>query len=231
MTQRCLGILLAAALVACNRGPEPSAEASGGTMAPATSEMATEMAPNPHGMAPNPHGMSPHGGTAGMGAPRPPSSVSEQTPELAQVRWSVREPLQWRQPTRPMRNGEYVVGAGDAEAVLTVFHFPGMGGAVEDNVQRWVGQFRGADGAPVSMDDARQQQRTINGLEVTSVDVSGTFASSMGGGGPQEGYRLLGAIVTGPRGPIFFKLLGPAATVASAEDAFDALLESLEPTG
>jgi hypothetical protein len=128
-----------------------------------------------------------------------------------------------------MRNAEYVVSEGEDEAVLTVFHFPGMGGSVRENIDRWVGQFQTADGAP--MTDAEVDDRTVAGLPVHVVDVTGTFASSMGmgAGEPQTDHRLIGAIVEAPDGPVFFKLLGPKDTVATAEDAFGALLESIEP--
>src|SRR5262249_14770457 len=66
-----------------------------------------------------------------------------------------------------------------------------------------------------------------------TLDLSGTFK---GGGqmmgqpsAPKAGYRLLGAIVAGPEGDVFFKLTGPAKTVAAAQDEFQAVLKSLEP--
>jgi len=67
---------------------------------------------------------------------------------------------------------------------------------------------------------------------VTTVDVSGTFKGGgpmMGqSGAPKSGYRLLGAIVEGPEGNVFFKLTGPAKTVAAAQDEFQAMLKSLK---
>jgi hypothetical protein len=40
---------------------------------------------------------------------------------------------------------------------------------------------------------------------------------------------LLGAIVQGPRGEVYFKLTGPEKTVQSAEHDFDAMLRSIGP--
>jgi hypothetical protein len=45
---------------------------------------------------------------------------------------------------------------------------------------------------------------------------------------PVPGYRLLGAIVQGPRGTIFFKLTGPARTIAGQEKHFNQLLASIQ---
>jgi hypothetical protein len=69
-------------------------------------------------------------------------------------------------------------------------------------------------------------------LPVTIVDVSGTYKGGgpmMGqSGGPKAGYRLLGAIVEGPDGEVFFKLTGPAKTVTAAQEEFQAMLKSLK---
>lgn len=126
-----------------------------------------------------------------------------------------------------MRAATYIIPAakGDSEgAECTVFI--NLGGGVQANITRWIGQFDKTDGAP------NQKSETINGLPVTTVDVSGTFK----GGGQMMGqpsvsklgYRLLGAIVEGPEGDIFFKLTGPAKTVAAAQAEFQAMLKSLK---
>ncbi|HKQ76786.1 MAG TPA: hypothetical protein VJ810_24030 [Blastocatellia bacterium] len=104
--------------------------------------------------------------------------------------------------------------------------FINIAGGVQANIDRWIGQFEKTDGAPV------QKKETINGLPVTIVDLSGTYK----GGGPmmgqsgvsKAGHRLLGAIVEGSEGEIFFKLTGPAKTVAAAQDEFQAMLKSLK---
>lgn len=210
--------------LACNRGPEPAES----TAEPTPAEPAEPTPADPHAAA-NPHA-SPHaGGTSAGGTPAAgaPNAVDPASPRLAGVRWSTHEPLTWRTPTSPMRNAEYFVAGDAGEALLTVFHFPGMGGSVQDNVARWVGQFQGPDGAAAPSD---VQTRNVAGLDVTVIDVTGTFASGMMGGPstPQSNQRLLGAIVAGPNGPVFFKLVGPTATVETAKGAFDDLIASFE---
>jgi hypothetical protein len=114
-----------------------------------------------------------------------------------------------------------------------VYYFgAGQGGSVDANLDRWVGQFLQADGKP-SKAAAKIVKRSIHGSEVTTVDVSGAYT---GMGGPTAsspspavpGYRLLGAIVIGPQGSIFFKFTGPAKVVAANQAAFDKMLESLQ---
>ena len=48
---------------------------------------------------------------------------------------------------------------------------------------------------------------------------------------PRPDQRLLGAIIEAPGGAVFVKLTGPAATVAAAQDGFEALLGSIARAG
>lgn len=152
--------------------------------------------------------------------------------DAGSLTWTV--PAGWTaEAPRPMRAATYKIPAakGDSEgAELGVFYFgQGEGGGIDANVQRWVGQFTKPDGSPVGK-DAKTSQRKVNGLTVHTVDVKGTFAGGgpmMGGGAPKPGYRLLGAIVEGPQGSVFFKLTGPEKTVASAEKSFKKLVDSI----
>jgi hypothetical protein len=67
------------------------------------------------------------------------------------------------------------------------------------------------------------------------IDLTGTYK---GGGAmmnpgappaaPKTGYRLLGAIVEGKSGPVYFKLTGPAKTIAAAQADFQKMLASLK---
>jgi hypothetical protein len=134
-----------------------------------------------------------------------------------------------------MRAAEYVVSGGEDEkpAVLAIHHFPGMGGSLDANIDRWVGQFTQPDGKS-SKDVAKIEQANVNGLAVLRVDVSGTFGGGMQMPGapaaaPEANQRLLGAIVTGPHGPVFFKLVGSAGVVERVAPAFSKLLESVAP--
>lgn len=148
----------------------------------------------------------------------------------AGVRWTM--PAGWKaEAERPMRLATYTIPAG---AECGVYFFgSGQGGSVEANMDRWIGQFLQADGKP-SKTAAKIVKRTIHGWPVTTVDVSGAY-TGMGGptapsGAPaMPGYRLLGAIVEGPQGSIFFKFTGPAKTVAANQAAFDKMLDSLGP--
>ena len=154
----------------------------------------------------------------------PPGAVASQG--SGTVKWT--PPSRWEaKPASGMRAATYIIppASGDSEGGECAV-FENLGGSVQANADRWIGQFEKTDGAP------NQKSETISGLTVTTVDVSGTFK---GGGpmmgntsGPKSGYRMLGAIVEGPEGNVFFKLTGPAKTIAAAQDEFQAMLKSLK---
>ena len=149
------------------------------------------------------------------------------------IRWTA--PVGWKVgAARAMRAATYSISpvAGDqgiTECVVNYFG-PGQGGGVEANIERWKGQVQGPDGKPAP---ATVEKRTVRGMPIVVVDSSGAY-TGMGGpmmasAKPVPGYRLLGAIVEGPRGSLFFKLAGPARTIAEHKKNFDQLLASIQP--
>jgi hypothetical protein len=139
-------------------------------------------------------------------------------------------PATWKADApRPMRAATYKIPAvkGDSEdAECAIFYFgQGQGGSVDMNLQRWVGQFEGAK-APTP-----KKEKVQGGFDVTSVELDGTYT---GGGGPmgpktsKPGFKLLGAIVEGPEGAIFFKMTGPAKTVEAARADFSKMVKAIK---
>lgn len=126
-----------------------------------------------------------------------------------------------------MRVATYTIPAvpPDTAAECAVFFFgTGQGGNVEDNIQRWIGQFE------TSETPARSTLQ-VNGLKIERIALGGTYLASGGmmqSAEPKPNYRLLGAIVEAPEGAVFFKLTGPSATVAAAETEFDQLVSSIK---
>src|SRR5438105_14491734 len=144
-------------------------------------------------------------------------------------------PSAWhaRPPASSMRVAEFVVpkAQGDVEdAEVVVYYFGGSGGTAEANIDRWIGQIQQPDGSP-TRGSARRDTRTINGLKVSTVDVSGTYIAEVRPGASERvnkpGFRLRAAVVETPRGAYYIKMTGPARTVAAADRDFAALLASL----
>ncbi len=142
------------------------------------------------------------------------------------VKWN--SPASWKlQAARQMRVATYDVPAapGSEPGECGVFYFgQGQGGGVDENFDRWVKQFEGAA-------SPKKGEKTVHGLRVHTIDVSGTYLASGGpmmqSQGKKPGHRLLGAIVEAPQGLVFFKTIGPSATIGKAQADFDALLGSL----
>lgn len=159
------------------------------------------------------------------------SAASLFAESAAGLRWTA--PAGWKaEAARPMRAATYSIPltAGDqgtAECVVNYFG-PGQGGGVEANIERWRGQVLGADGKPAA---AKVDKRTVRGVPITMIDASGTYAGMggpMAGGKPVSGYRLIGAIAEGAGGSVFFKLTGPAKTIAAQQKNFEQLLASIQ---
>jgi hypothetical protein len=217
-----VGALLAAALVAVVQTQRPPARhvASEPTQeerpfAPLNDELQDGVLPPNH----PPIGASdPHQGVFGQGQ-------GEET--MQSIVWTV--PSNWRSVPNPngMRLATYHVpaaaGAAD-EAELSVVR---AGGSPEANIERWVGQFadRGSD---------KRAQRKVNGLMISTLEISGTFnaggmTTSDAPANPRKGWMLAGAVVETDEGLYFFKLTGPSASIKAARRDFDALLASISP--
>ena len=183
-------------------------------------------------------GPAPTAAAASTPTPSSASSASAAPPmagsQGAKLALAWDDPPRWKRhpPASAMRAAEYLVphAPGDTDdAECTVITFgPGQGGTVDDNIERWVKQLEGAS-AP------SRSTRSVHGMNVTRVEVTGTYAGMRMPGAPpaapHPGYRLIGVIVEAPSGAWFFKLTGPDATVKAASKEMDALVDSARPAG
>jgi len=187
-----------------------------------------------------PPGHPPMGGSAPVAAARLPPGHPPTDSMMAPGGWvgptaSAPEssPLEWKAPERwqptanasRMRLATYRVPrlpSDSEDAELSVMQ---AGGSVDTNVERWMGQFDAA-----GQKTARHAIRKVGPLDVTVVEVQGTYSGGMGTDvSPRPGWALLGAIVPTEGMPCFFKLTGPARSVLAARSEFDALTASLAP--
>jgi hypothetical protein len=102
------------------------------------------------------------------------------------------------------------VESDSEDGVLTV---SSVGGAVEDNIVRWEGQFEATGKAVV-------KEEAVGELSVTLVAIEGPFQS-------RPDYILHAAIVQAPGGQLFFKGWGPRATMERWKPSFDKMVQSL----
>ena len=174
---------------------------------------------SPHGMP-----MSPHGeGDSPQENWKNPAEV-----DLGQVHFTA--PKVW---LRKPRKSEFVMAEfalpraeGDpADGRLTI---TSAGGTVEDNLNRWRGQFVGKP------EKDTQDSLDVSGNKATLVDFSGTYVvqnMAMGESTKAPNYRMLGAIVDVGGQLYFVKAYGPAKTMATRADEFRAFVKSLKVGG
>lgn len=146
--------------------------------------------------------------------------------------------MEWKVPTgwvtgpeKPMRAATYTVGGLDAPAECAVFFFGAeQGGDVDANIARWISQVKQPDGSD-SEDKAVKDKVKSACCQITTVEVAGTYLASSGAmmqtTVEKPGFVLLGAIVPGPKGNVFFKFTGPKATLDNAKEDFLAMLRSV----
>jgi hypothetical protein len=147
------------------------------------------------------------------GKPTRGAELSFQVPEG----WVEEEPSSAMRRTQYRLPGPDPLG-GDAELAI----FAGIGGSVEQNVNRWINQFE-PEGDP------RVTKRVINSFQVTLVDVSGTYSAGRmtAGAEAKKNQRMLAAVIETAGTPWFFKLVGPQETVAKWESSFEGYIESV----
>ncbi len=115
--------------------------------------------------------------------------------------------------------------------------FSVVGGSIQQNFDRWVGQFKDLD---ENDDEALQKKnRTINGAKVQLLVLKGTFLDSAGGPfGPKterDDYMLLGAALelgkdpnTGATQNVYIKAYGPRKTMEAHHAELKNMLEAMK---
>ena len=135
----------------------------------------------------------------------------------------------------PMLKAKYQLPPVEGDEVVAelnvAYYGQQMGGDVEANLARWIGQMNTPDGGEASSIAVRSKLTTSNGLDIHFVEIDGTYLKSMGGGPmtggrkkPMPDHRLVGAIVEAPEGNVFIKMVGPEKTAAVMEEQLRKML-------
>jgi len=95
-----------------------------------------------------------------------------------------------------------------------------IGGGVDANIERWIGQVRLPEGAtPIS------ESFEVDGIPVTWIDLSGEFSGMQQA--PQADWRMLGAAFSGAPRDFYIKLTGPASAISQVEEEFRGFVNSV----
>lgn len=165
------------------------------------------------------------------------SADEARTIPLADGRLTLAAPEKWKrqEPKVSIIEHEFTVEGkkGEDAGRMTIM---AAGGSIQQNIDRWVGQFTSAEGKK-SKEKPNIEKKKVAGLEVHLVNLSGTYLDSAGGGPfaggktiARKNYRMLAAIIAGGPsiGNYFIKFYGPADLVKENEKAFAAMIDSLE---
>ena len=190
---------------ACNKQPDPIPEQPvATTTANAMSAMPAPAMPPGHPAMPNSGGAATAAGPDDLGWTAPATWVSAPNPS-------------------PMRKATYKIpkvapDTDDAELAIS-----SAGGGVEPNIKRWEQQFGDAK--------AKTEQRTVNGLKITTVEIKGKVGAGGMMGMPataaKDNQMLLGAVVDAGDRQHFFKMVGGEKTVTAAKPDFEKFVSSL----
>ncbi len=141
--------------------------------------------------------------------------------------FSLKAPETWKRekPRNRIIEQEFSVPAADGDEAPGRITMMFSGGSLEDNLDRWKGQFK-------QIDKAKEvEKHKIADLDLHVVDITGTFVDKPGPFAPgvdREGYRMLGAIIEMGKSNYFIKFYGPKATIEEHADEFKKLLDTLK---
>ena len=127
-------------------------------------------------------------------------------------------------PSSSMRLREFRLGVAADDATLAIFK--NIGGTIDNNLERWSGQF----GYSLSDSEVNIRAENINGMQITIISIIGTYTNRMTFSKPTQpkiNYRLLGAIADTWDGLYYFKLTGPNTVITSKIEEFTRFIQSL----
>ena len=127
-------------------------------------------------------------------------------------------------PSSSLRLMEFRLGLVTDDATLAIFK--NIGGSIDDNLERWSGQF----GYLLSDSEVNIRTENINGMQVSIISIIGTYTNRMAFSKPTQpkpNYRLLGAIVDTRDGLYYFKLTGPNTVITGKIEEFTRFIKSL----
>lgn len=140
---------------------------------------------------------------------------------IAGLTWSIPPGWQRQEPANTFRAAQ-LKPPGDCLVTFAL-----AGGDVRQNLDRWAAQVTPPDGNRAWVEP---HFSTIAGFQVTQVELVGTYSEMAPDGSRQfrEGYMVRGAIVQGPAGNVFIKLVGLEPAVRAQTAAWSTLLESMK---
>ncbi|MEM7228222.1 MAG: hypothetical protein AAF432_05325 [Planctomycetota bacterium] len=230
-----VGLLTSLTLVGCYESA-PDATPTGGTrdlprdVAPSDTSVVTATTSPATASTSQPSTPTSTGG-AGSTQGAPSLDIPGTNTTFDVVGMQATRPVTWipQRPSNRMRVFQFVAPGRENNdaAEVTAFYFgSGQGGSRDANIARWKGQFTDDVGRPI--EPVLTDKVTPTGIEYTIVELEGSY-SRMGAPKPIPNQQMVAVVVNAPRGNVFFRLVGPTATVDDHRDAFLVMVEGLDP--
>jgi len=145
-------------------------------------------------------------------------------------------PTKWvvETPESPARAGQWRVlplhpQDGDSGEVAVFYFGPGVGGSAKENIEAWIGTMFNVEGQPAA---AKENNHTTNGFKISQVVIFGTYnrVVSLPGVPPQSkpNYGLLGAVIEGPQGSIYWRFTGPEPLITASLPLFNKIIDGVK---
>ncbi len=153
---------------------------------------------------------------------------------VAPAEWKEEEPSELGKKFRVKQFRLPKVEKDKHDAEMVIFFFgAGSGGSVKDNVKRWQGFFIPPKGEKIA-DVTKVEKKKAGDVPLTCVDIHGTYKYKKA---PfildskaelRPGYRMINVIFDSKNGPYWFRLVGPAKTIAHYKKGFDQFVKSFK---
>jgi hypothetical protein len=166
----------------------------------------------------------PSAGTAGETKTGINNSATLSSTKIGNLLANVPDSWMGIRPSSSLRLMEFRLGLVTDDATLAIFK--NIGGSIDDNLERWSGQF----GYLLSDSEVNIRTENINGMQVSIISIIGTYTNRMAFSKPTQpkpNYRLLGAIVDTRDGLYYFKLTGPNTVITGKIEEFTRFIKSL----
>jgi len=165
------------------------------------------------------------------------AEVSLYGPEIKVAGLQFTVPSKWvsEPAATPVRAGQWRIPAlhdveGQEGQAAVLYFGQGIGGSTKENIDAWSASLVDAEGHPVP---ATVKTHQTGGLKITVVTVFGTYSepAPLPGIPPasRPGYGLLGAVVEGPQGNIYWRFIGPEPLVTADLALFNKIVDSVKP--
>ncbi len=175
------------------------------------------------------------GGTVTLDARTEEVSLYGPDFKVAGLKFTV--PSRWlaETPANPVRAGQWLIPAlhglaGQDGQAAALYFGPGAGGSAKENIEAWASSMVDATGRPANPTVTTHQ---AGSFKVTVVTIFGTYSdpAPLPGIPPasRPSYGLLGAIVEGPQGSIYWRFIGPDTLIAADVPLFTRILDSVKP--